>query len=556
MPFFEIVLWMIFVPLGLASVAGLAFVLEGKWLRLPHKTMRVVSALAMMAPGLSLAYTLVWDWSGLAWFGLSLLFLLVSAILMATFAANEEGLTLKDLRGQLGLVLSKVKNADLIIEKNGARGISNEKPHDSNHSTAPVANTPKRKHSFAILRSVRLVVFVEASLSVLFVVLARLIGHASTPLVSLSPYLCALLLLVSGYYAERILSPRASTQDLGEVDDHALYAGFFCYIAGVVLTAILLFSALDTSFSLNTGTFWTSEGLAVAIAGIATTLMFGGQSLLFVTTAQSARQATESDHRPPVLYLRPFARESWIKALRQLFAQKMRNFGILGNVAVILGKAVARRKNEEEVNELFEEMGRIFERAHKRRTLYGRIGLRGIAQSVASGRGAVWDEQLLLAGVFNQIGPYVAIARPNETVHRSDVGAFKRRLLTDEWQGVVIDLITKSSVIVVEVGTSWGLLWEIERVVRLAPARKVLLILPDSETEYQAFLEQGKSVFPVQFPNKYPNTRFVMFDDWWNPFALENRTSWEGDPSFQLSFVEVLRPFLERNGFSVPTVVD
>lgn len=151
------------------------------------------------------------------------------------------------------------------------------------------------------------------------------------------------------------------------------------------------------------------------------------------------------------------------------------------------------------------------------------------------------DEQLIFASFFSTIGPYIAIGRPGETFGTMDIGAAKMYVTDDEWQSTVLNLLKRSAAIVLEAGDSDGLLWEIEQVITFVPARKLLIVLPTSDLEHQAFRSFSEHIFPKSLPKKRVQSRLLMFEDDWTPIELEN---------INFSVALSLAPFCRRNGFA------
>jgi hypothetical protein len=76
---------------------------------------------------------------------------------------------------------------------------------------------------------------------------------------------------------------------------------------------------------------------------------------------------------------------------------------------------------------------------------------------------------------LNDYGPVIAIGRPGEWA--PPLGA-ARKYVTDDWQGEVLDLINKCQLIVVILGKTNGLAWEIQQLIRLGVLKKLILVIP------------------------------------------------------------------------------
>ncbi|HEV2840566.1 MAG TPA: hypothetical protein VGW39_04505 [Chthoniobacterales bacterium] len=173
-------------------------------------------------------------------------------------------------------------------------------------------------------------------------------------------------------------------------------------------------------------------------------------------------------------------------------------------------------------------------------TFYGgRMHLRSVLGTSRSR----FDEQMVFAHALSAIGPYVALGRPTESFRDMDLGAAKKYVSNDEWQGAVIDWLRKCAAVVMEAADSASLGWEIEQVVRWVPPTRVLVICPHTEDEYQAFVRAHEHRFPRRFPRLKPENRLLIFNNNWFPRELEN---------INLNVTETLQPFFEqlRTGFA------
>ncbi len=307
-------------------------------------------------------------------------------------------------------------------------------------------------------------------------------------------------------------------------------------IAGFALFS-LLFVALFVPplhfYGLSLEAGFVALGLTLVLLNISAALR---RPLLLPTAVDVLRR----DTRAPVLYLRSFSRESRRATWRRMFRSLGGSFATAGRVAAALSG-----------DDKAENVDRILAASHRKSIRYGGITFENIGQSLLSGRGQMYDEQLALANVMNGIGPYIGIARPSESTTWADVGAAKQRVSDDRWKDVVAELMAISALIVLEAGNSLGLMWEVEQVVRIAPPRKVLLFLPDSDADYAAFIGHTRTMFPKALPALRCESRFIAFDETWTPQILP-LDSWSADPFAPfLSFDRVLHPFFKKNGYTV-----
>lgn len=82
----------------------------------------------------------------------------------------------------------------------------------------------------------------------------------------------------------------------------------------------------------------------------------------------------------------------------------------------------------------------------------------------------------LISRLLGGLGPLVAIGRPGEAL--PPLGFARLYARDDEWQGSVLGLLDRAAAVVLVAGTSPGLLWELEQVLRRVPLSRVLIVIP------------------------------------------------------------------------------
>lgn len=224
----------------------------------------------------------------------------------------------------------------------------------------------------------------------------------------------------------------------------------------------------------------------------------------------------KSDPRPPVLFIRSFANEKRTSMATGVVSRWIENF-----------------KNSEGVY-LF----------HVPPEFSGKWDNRKSLKKSHLGFKSMWDEQMIFSEFFEFIGPYVSIKRPDELLEDSSFGAASIEPIGLSWKMLVTELMEKAVIIVVEAGNTNSLIWEVEQIVERCKARKLLLILPHRQHEYDEFCRLTHSVFPQPLPHERPKSRLIMFDDYWTPKVLENVNLCVGDTLF---------PFCVRNGIDWTT---
>ncbi len=86
------------------------------------------------------------------------------------------------------------------------------------------------------------------------------------------------------------------------------------------------------------------------------------------------------------------------------------------------------------------------------------------------------NAELILTSVFSTLGPFVAIGKPGENLQ--SVGASRMYVSHDLWQEKVIELMNESQIIILEIDTSEGLMWEINQLLEFQGDATKLLFVP------------------------------------------------------------------------------
>lgn len=176
----------------------------------------------------------------------------------------------------------------------------------------------------------------------------------------------------------------------------------------------------------------TGERMAAALLAVvaAMALMHFGQELMIIARRHAMRslgQVLKADQRPPMLFLRSF---------------------------------------EDDHMQL----------ASRRKPMLWPLALRRLGAEES------FEEALTIA--LTDVGPVVAIGRPGE--QGAPVGAAREYVSNEDWQQRVEGLIAQAALIVVVIGDTKGLAWEVERLLTPGVRDKVLFAVPpvtDGEAE-------------------------------------------------------------------------
>ena len=149
-------------------------------------------------------------------------------------------------------------------------------------------------------------------------------------------------------------------------------------------------------------------------------------------------------------------------------------------------------------------------------------------------RMSFWDQYGLtyeerLARILRRIGPFVAVGDPTEDIPL--LGAARVYAADEDWQMTVGELIDRAGVVLLQVGASEGLAWEVGHVVALGAPERVILSLPLTEKRktgsrrerYDAFRRRFGDVFPRPLPDSVGHCQFAYFDADWTPRLLGER---------------------------------
>lgn len=182
----------------------------------------------------------------------------------------------------------------------------------------------------------------------------------------------------------------------------------------------------------------------------------------------------------------------------------------------------------------------------------------------------------VLARLLKKVGPPIAIGRPGEDA--PELGAARIYVGDDEWKEVAGEMIQRAAMVIVTVGKTPGVRWEIEHVLKdLQPERllfffppkvkrfaripdpviavlwfllpfRLLLLKDDRKERYQNFVSLVEAPLAelnpeAKLPKKLGNSLFISFDADWKPTA-----HWSGQlfPLTGPVFSRSLNPLLRR----------
>lgn len=147
-------------------------------------------------------------------------------------------------------------------------------------------------------------------------------------------------------------------------------------------------------------------------------------------------------------------------------------------------------------------------------------------------------EEEVLADILGEIGPFVAIGRPEDAL--PPLGAYRKYLPKGPWKPHVQALIDKAQLVILVAGKTEGLSWEMaECQRRLSPEKLVVLVQRDAAS-YEAFRRQVGAAnaslrlpaFPSKGDARYHAGEFaglIRFDpNWRGTFQAFEKAAWVG----------------------------
>jgi hypothetical protein len=195
--------------------------------------------------------------------------------------------------------------------------------------------------------------------------------------------------------------------------------------------------------------------------------------------------------------------------------------------------------------------------------------------------------EMRLSQVFEELGPFVSIGRPGERL--PEIGANRFYVSDDDWQKAVLYFLQSSAAVVILVGRSTGVTWEIQTALNRVPRRKILFVFPyllpkaertrrrtiresirlrgrgddsvsksmladlreEHETRYQAFRSKFGAALATDLPPRIDRDVFLDFVDGGKPRLIPTRRPLfirrrRDKQGLTLDYRRTLRPFLGK----------
>jgi hypothetical protein len=107
-------------------------------------------------------------------------------------------------------------------------------------------------------------------------------------------------------------------------------------------------------------------------------------------------------------------------------------------------------------------------------------------------------EEEQLSSVFSVIGPFIAIGKPGEKL--PELGAARTYVNDDQWQDVIAQEMARAALVVLRVGDTEGLSWEVLTATQQVKPERLVLLVPANAKRYESFREMAQEHFPCELP--------------------------------------------------------
>lgn len=148
--------------------------------------------------------------------------------------------------------------------------------------------------------------------------------------------------------------------------------------------------------------------------------------------------------------------------------------------------------------------------------------------------GASEEEQFAIA--MNELGPFVAIGKPYDILPK--LGAARVRVSDEQWQAKVAEWVSRAQLVVLRLGFTKGVEWEIAHILQHAPPQKLVLLLPFTPaTGYDTFRQRMREQFQLELPE-------IHRRNWTPPLSVCGLIFFSS--GWEPHFVAFKRPLLNR----------
>jgi tetratricopeptide (TPR) repeat protein len=130
-----------------------------------------------------------------------------------------------------------------------------------------------------------------------------------------------------------------------------------------------------------------------------------------------------------------------------------------------------------------------------------------------------WEEQFV--SVLKDIGPVIALGKPEEKL--PPLGAARHYAGDTDWQELILDWFSKAALVVLRIGETEGVWWELEQALRFVQPERLLLLVPAKRDEYKKFRDQVRLIARQDLPEfdsglpglTAPSRKWTMQSSFW-----------------------------------------
>jgi hypothetical protein len=131
-------------------------------------------------------------------------------------------------------------------------------------------------------------------------------------------------------------------------------------------------------------------------------------------------------------------------------------------------------------------------------------------------------EEEQVATVLSEVGRFVALGRPGEEL--PELGADREYPTESDWREKIGAYMNEAVLVVIRLGQTRNLAWEISEAVRKVGPEKLVLLVPNRD-RYETLRSQYQTLFPRSIPALQETrsigdssiTAIISFDHDWNP---------------------------------------
>jgi hypothetical protein len=164
------------------------------------------------------------------------------------------------------------------------------------------------------------------------------------------------------------------------------------------------------------------------------------------------------------------------------------------------------------------------------------------------------SEEEELASVLREmaLGEFVSLAKP--AVQLQELGPERIEVGARDWQEVVTNLLSRASVVIMRLGTSSSVLWELDAIVRAGKTRRTLFLLPLAASDEELGEQYLRVLYALPDDPAYPrfpvaledDARAIFFNAHGSSYVIKTRRKWK------VNIADSLGLFFEELGVAIP----